>query len=368
MGEIMSIQPETQKKFKCYVCKQPMTSHHSHYVKMCVECGDFNEQKRIAKHQLSGYIALVTGARVKIGYHTSLRLLRDGATVIATTRFPYDALKRYIQEPDFFEWKDRIHLFGLDFRQIQQVEQFIGYLDITFPYLDIIINNACQSVRTPREEYQELKECERECTQLLLTSGLDASNKNWGAIASYQDRVSVSFQSFPINHFEIEGTDTVHEYQSWIAPSDQISLLEMLEVQLINVTAPFLLSTRLRPMMQRSPHQNRFIVNVTSVEGTFDLARKGSRHTHNNMAKASLNMMSLTLAKEMKRDRIFVNSVDPGWVSSLFTDFLPAKTEVEIPLQFEDAAARLCDPIYEGINVDNPTTGASIKDYRIVNW
>lgn len=364
----MRIQPEIQKKYKCYVCKQPMISHHPHYVKMCPECGDLNEQKRTAEHDLSGYIALVTGARVKIGYHTSLRLLRDGATVIATTRFPYDALKRYVQEPDFSEWKDRIYLYGLDFRQVQRVEQFVGYLDVTYPYLDIIINNACQSVRTPRDEYQVLKASEQECSQHLLTSEFELSHESWGEIAPYQDMVSESFQSFPLNHFELAGADDVHEYQSWVAPSDQISLLEMLEVQLINVTAPFLLSTRLKPMMQRSPHRNRFIINVTSVEGTFDLERKGSRHTHNNMAKASLNMMSLTLAKEMKRDRIFVNSVDPGWVSSLFTDFLPAKTEVEIPLQFEDAAARLCDPIYEGMNTESPITGASIKDYRVVNW
>jgi NAD(P)-dependent dehydrogenase (short-subunit alcohol dehydrogenase family) len=153
------------------------------------------------------------------------------------------------------------------------------------------------------------------------------------------------------------------EQHAWFARSDQISLMEMLEVQLINVTAPFLLNSRLKPAMLRSPNRNRFIINVSAMEGKFNTKRKGRYHVHTNMAKASLNMMTLTMAKEYKRDRIFITSVDPGWVSNQ----IPGK-EIKPPLSFEDAAARICDPIYEGKDAEQPVTGVFLKDYRKVDW
>jgi hypothetical protein len=136
-----------------------------------VECGNFNEQKRLARHDLTSYVALVTGGRVKIGYHTALRLLREGARVIVTTRFPYDAIRRYIQEPDWEDWKDRIHVYGLDFRRIDLVEAFAFSLNKQFPYIDIIVNNAAQTVRLPDEAYQALLQKEREWKTNWLGSG-----------------------------------------------------------------------------------------------------------------------------------------------------------------------------------------------------
>lgn len=156
-----------QKGYKCYVCKQPFTAKHPRYVKLCLECGNFNEQKKLAKHDLSSYIALVTGGRTKIGYHTALRLLRDGARVVVTSRFPYDALQRLIQEPDFEDWKDRIHIYGLDFRQVQRVEEFALFLGNHFPYIDIVINNAAQTVRMSEEEYRTLAVNETELKNRL---------------------------------------------------------------------------------------------------------------------------------------------------------------------------------------------------------
>ena len=45
---------------------------------------------------IKGYICLVTGGRVRIGYQICLKLLRAGATVITTTRWPTDAVLRYV--------------------------------------------------------------------------------------------------------------------------------------------------------------------------------------------------------------------------------------------------------------------------------
>lgn len=359
------------KIYPCYVCKQPLLDLHHHYSKLCKECGDFNEQKRMATHDLSGYIALVTGSRTKIGYYTALRLLRDGARVIVTTRFPYDAMQQYIQERDFEAWKDRIHVYGLDFRYIDQVEQFAYFLDKKFPFIDIIINNAAQTVRMPTEEYKTLllnePRLKNQLTgnQLLqLPSGEELATE---FISS--DIISEEFHPLQLINHEVELMNKNSlEHNSWIAQSDQISLMEMLEVQLINVTAPFLLSSRLKTSMLRSPNKNRFIINVTSVEGKFNIKRKGKNHVHTNMSKASLNMMTLTMAKEYKKHRIFITSVDPGWVSSLFPEKLQGKSTVQLPLDFYDAATRICDPIYEGKDVEKPATGVYFKDYKQVDW
>lgn len=98
------------------------------------------------------------------------------------------------------------------------------------------------------------------------------------------------------------------------------------------------------------------------------MRRKGRYHVHTNMAKASLNMMTLTLAKELKRDRIFVTSVDPGWVSNQYPDQARPPSAIQIPLDFHDAAARICDPIYEGKDAEKPMTGVFLKDFQPIDW
>ncbi|SFS71465.1 SDR family oxidoreductase [Marininema halotolerans] len=357
------------KRYPCYVCKQPLTIPHPHYSKLCPSCGDLNEKKRIGRHDLHQYTSLVTGGRTKIGYFTALRLLRDGARVIITTRFPYDALQQYIQEHDYETWKDRIHIFGLDFRYIDQVEQFAYLLDQSFSHIDIIINNAAQTVRMPEEEYHTLLLNESNLkTQLFSPALLQLSSGEKQEFTS-TPHISEKFMPLQLINQEVEVPKKhLADYNSWIAKSQDISLMEMLEVQLINVTAPFLLNSRLKNSMLRSPNRNRFIINVTSVEGKFNVKRKGKNHVHTNMSKASLNMMTLTMAKEYKKHQIFISSVDPGWVSSLFPEKLQGQNSVQLPLDFHDAAARICDPIYEGKDIERPTTGVYFKDYKQVDW
>lgn len=342
---------------------------HSHYTQLCYECGEMNEKKRLAKHDLSAYIALVTGGRIKIGYYTALRLLRNGARVIVTTRFPYDAFQRYIQEPDFEDWKDRIHIYGLDFRRIERVEDFAHFLQRQFPYIDLIVNNAAQTVRMTEEEYNAVALNESKLKQQLTSSKPELLlGENPNSPIVHMD-TTYDFQQLQLIDHEIKPTEAApSRHNSWVAASDQISLVEMLEVQLINVTAPFLLNTKLKPLMLRSPNRNRFIINVSSVEGKFSLKRKGRYHVHTNMAKASLNMMTLTMAKEYKRHRIFITSVDPGWVSNQYPTKAEAKSKIQLPLDFHDAASRICDPVYQGKDAEQPATGVFFKDYKPVDW
>jgi len=108
----------------CYVCKERYLELHPFYDQLCRACGDFNYEKRTETADLSGRVALLTGGRVKIGYQAGIKLLRAGAQLIVTTRFPRDAAGRYAQEADFDDWADRLEIFGLDLRHTPSVEAF----------------------------------------------------------------------------------------------------------------------------------------------------------------------------------------------------------------------------------------------------
>ena len=133
----------------CYVCKQKYRRIHHFYDQMCPACGEFNFHKRTETADLTGRVALLTGGRVKIGYQAGLKLLRAGASLIVTTRFPRDSAARYAEEPDFGEWGHRLEVFGLDLRHTPSVEAFCQQLVATRERLDFIVNNACQTVRRP---------------------------------------------------------------------------------------------------------------------------------------------------------------------------------------------------------------------------
>jgi hypothetical protein len=135
----------------CYVCKQKFTTVHHFYDQMCPECAEFNFRKRTELADLHGRVALLTGGRVKIGYQAGLKLLRCGADLIVTTRFPRDSAQRYAREPDFADWGHRLEIYGLDLRHTPSVEGFCQQLLQTHSRLDFIVSNACQTVRRPPE-------------------------------------------------------------------------------------------------------------------------------------------------------------------------------------------------------------------------
>ena len=148
--------PELNASRDCYICKAAYTRLHFFYDSMCPLCGDFNYQKRFQSASLKGQVALITGSRLKIGYQATLMMLRAGARVIATTRFPVDAAMRFAREADFNEWGDRLQVHGLDLRHTPSVEIFARYIEQTTDRLDILINNAAQTVRRPQGFYAHL--------------------------------------------------------------------------------------------------------------------------------------------------------------------------------------------------------------------
>jgi NAD(P)-dependent dehydrogenase (short-subunit alcohol dehydrogenase family) len=373
-------EPET-----CYVCKQPFVELHPFYHLLCPGCAAFNFQMRDLHADLTGRTALVTGGRVKIGHEVVLRLLRDGARVLVVTRFPHAAAKRLHAEPDSASWLHRLEVYGLDLRNLPAVEAFAQHLLDTEPHLDILIHNAAQTIRRPAGFYRELaaqeaqpalavpEEARRlvrlEAPQALvatLAAGDDDLPRTGIAVAGASDVL-------PVDQLQDNEERADHrDRNSWLLRLDEVSAPEMLEVQLVNQIAPFVLNARLRSLMARSPHPRRFIVNVSAMEGQFS-RHKTIHHPHTNMAKAALNMMTRTSGEDYARDGIFMTSVDTGWV----TDENPTpkrergQTERGFfpPLDIIDGMARIYHPVAFGLaRPETPYFGVFLKDYSPCPW
>ncbi|MBD2447952.1 SDR family oxidoreductase [Nostoc sp. FACHB-152] len=385
------------KSPRCIVCKKTYLQSHNFYTGICIECGNLNFSKRQQTADLRGMIAVVTGARVKIGYGVALRLLRDGATVIATSRFPHDTAKRYAAESDFLEWQHRLHIYGLDLRHLQSVEQFTQHICKFYPRLDIIINNAAQTVRRPPEFYRHLIEFESLSLQelppelqLLVAHNHTVNNDKPALLASTEAATFAESSAllsqiplipedsidnsafFPLGKYTDDGQQLdLRPFNSWLMKDDEVSILELLEVHIINAIAPFVINSRLKQLMSNCKPTNKYIINVSSMEGRFNDVDKAWRHPHTNMAKAALNQMTRTCAKEYAKHRIFMNAVDPGWIS-FQQPYHQAKSMQESgvvpPFDVADAAARICDLIYLGINQGKTPFAKLFKDYREIDW
>jgi NAD(P)-dependent dehydrogenase (short-subunit alcohol dehydrogenase family) len=387
----------------CYVCKTRVTRVHSFYDQMCRDCGDFNFAKRAQTADLRGRVALVSGARVKIGYQAAIMLLRAGARVIVTTRFPRDAAQRYAREKDYETWGERLQVYGLDLRHTPSVEAFAKSLSETESRLDFVLHNACQTVRRPSGFYQHLMDAEllphaslEEPAQRLLLGyeelrartarglsegarrgplfpvGLHAAPVLSQVALSDEDRLAGQ-QLFPAGQLDADLQQVdLRDINSWRLPLDQVGTVELLEVQLVNAIAPFVLNARLKPLMLRSCSFDKHIVNVSAMEGQFYRRFKTDKHPHTNMAKAALNMMTRTSAVDYAKDGIFMNSVDTGWVTDEDPHHIARRKTEECgfhpPLDIVDGAARIVDPIFDGMNTGKHVWGQFLKDYRPTAW
>jgi NAD(P)-dependent dehydrogenase (short-subunit alcohol dehydrogenase family) len=408
--EIESAHAEFRQERNCYVCKQPFAKMHRYYDSMCETCGEFNYAKREQTADLNGHYALITGARVKIGFQASLKLLRAGAYVIVTTRFPVDAIDRYSKEPDFGEFRARLEIHGLDLRHTPSVELFTQFLLERLPRLDYVLNNACQTVRRPAGFFEHLLARESAPLAALPDSwraslashdelrrrieGSPASQESKpGALVAaarslhgegllhsaalsqrrYLDEDYLGGEAlFPADRYDEDFQQVdLREVNSWRLRMHEVKTPELLEVQLVNAVAPYVLNARLKPLMLRTSGRHKHVVNVSAVEGQFYRTTKTDKHPHTNMAKAALNMMTRTSAPDFVKDGIHMNAVDTGWV----TDEDPAahaarKANLGFapPLDIIDGAARIVDPIFSGSLSGEHVWGQFLKDYKPAPW
>ena len=387
---------------RCYTCKEPFREADSFYHMLCPDCAARNAERRAARADLTGRRALLTGGRVKIGFQLALMLLRDGAQVTVTSRFPHDAVARFRAVPDSAGWLDRLTVAGVDLRDPRQVIGLCDDLARSGAPLDILVNNAAQTVRRPPESYALLAEAEYAaaeqaalpvgpgCPPVLLAPGFrpmpvlapawPVADLEAAAPRTGPGRPPAVYQPHVISAIDaIDAIGVIDEAgllpdpapaNSWSARLGELDPAELLETQLVNAIAPALLCDRLLPLLLASPRPRRYIVNVTAVEGRFAVRNKTAGHPHTNMAKAALNMLTRTSAQDLAERGLYLCSVDTGWI----TDENPAPKKARIagdgfrtPLDVVDGAARVYDPIVRG-EAGRPVWGVFLKDYREAAW
>jgi NAD(P)-dependent dehydrogenase (short-subunit alcohol dehydrogenase family) len=382
-----------QQPRACYVCKERFVEVDAFYHQLCPPCAAIHHERRDARTDLSGRRALLTGGRAKIGMYIALRLLRDGAETTITTRFPRDAARRFSAMADSSDWLHRLRIVGVDLRDPAQVVHLADSIAERGP-LDILINNAAQTVRRPPGSYALLADAERaplpagplpEITTYgnpheahpALLDGASAT-EHWAPTPHALAELALTAGSASPERIAAERAidagglvPDLHHENSWSQKIHEVDPIELLEVQLCNSTAPFILVGRLRGALAASPARRRYVVNVSAMEGQFGRGYKGPGHPHTNMAKAAVNMLTRTSAQELfETDAILMTSVDTGWI----TDERPHPQKMRLadagfhaPLDLVDGAARVYDPIVRG-EAGEDVFGVFLKDYRPWAW
>ena len=417
----------------CYICKKKLGTNNisKFYGSMCQKCGDYNYSFRTMQLDFKGRIAVVTGGRIKIGFYIVKKLLSYGCQVITTSRFPNDTLNKYKEDPDYDLWKNNLIIYPIDFRLFQSTVKFVNYIKDNFSHIDFLINNAAQTVRRNTEYYEyllpieikklpkeddnkiiknEYLELKKELSGKLIKEEGSGPLKKEEITKKYEKKhilkslvsllkknndpeteellpLSVITSQIKImeeneqSRIYIMGNDgQPYDFSkgknSWNLELDEISFQEFTEVQIINAWTPYYLCAKLKPMMMKSPFPDKYIVNVTAVEGIFNHFKR-TTHVHTNMAKAALNMLTRTCGKYLEKDKIYMTCVDTGWVSHMnemnkiiegenkdYSEFEMAN----VPLDELDGAMRVLHPIIEGIKNKNYLFGILLKDYVKSKW
>ena len=428
---------DNKKKFmfkSCYICKQRLglDNINKFYGTLCNKCGDYNYSFRTMELDFKGRIAIVTGGRVKIGYYIVKKLLSYGCKVITTSRFPNDALSRFKEDPDYDIFKNNLIIYPIDFRIFQSTVKFVNYIKDNCSHIDFLINNAAQTVRRNTEYYEyllpiELKKLNKEDDNKIikndylelkknisedlikeesfelsddqknemtkkyerreilnslaaLIKNKDPENEEILPLSVIASQIKIMEEKEQSKIYIMGGDGQPYDFtkgkNSWNLELDEISFQEFTEVQIINAWTPYYLCAKLKPMMMKSPFQDKYIVNVTAVEGIFNHFKR-TTHVHTNMAKAALNMLTRTCGKYLEKDKIYMTCVDTGWVSHMneMTKVIEGENKdysenemANVPLDELDGAMRVLHPIIEGIKNKNYMYGILLKDYVKSKW
>ncbi|MEV6104799.1 SDR family NAD(P)-dependent oxidoreductase [Streptomyces sp. NPDC051940] len=376
---------ELRRAQRCYVCKRFYQRLDGFYHLLCPDCAADNSARRALRADLRGRRALITGGRVKIGFQLALMMLRDGAEVLVTTRFPHDTLRRFQAAEGADGWLDRLGVIAVDLRDPRQVLGVCEQLRTSGEPLDILVNNAAQTVRRSPGSYAALAAGEGEGLprEVLAAPGfrpMTALPGGPGAAGALALVLDTTDEAGLLPHTDVggllPGTDEAGllpdtaPVNSWSARLGELDPAEVLETQLVNSLAPALLCDRLLPLLLAAPRERRYIVNVTAVEGRFTVRNKTDGHPHTNMAKAALNMLTRTSGPALAEHGVYMCAVDTGWITD--ENPLPKKDRIaangfRTPLDVVDGAARVYDPIVRG-EAGDPVAGVFLKDYQEAAW
>ncbi|OIW26594.1 NAD(P)-binding protein, partial [Coniochaeta ligniaria NRRL 30616] len=366
---------------RCYICRLAVHVPHKTCKAMCIPCGDFNtagsELSMPGNLDLSGKTALVTGARVNLGYHVALRLLRCGARVIVSSRYPRDAVSRYEAESDSSAWIDRLRIVGADFRSARDAFDLVSHVRSIISAwggrLDILINNAAQtltdSVKTEGQAVHRENILKDKVSMTPLLQHQYSARVRGGVQATIEgaeDTADLNERSNPNGGGAAPGSSKdmvpLEDKSSWVQSLSEIPYEDVISAHSVNTFVPLILIRELLPLMgditasppssQDNPNRPAgYVINVSSREGIFESSRsnphKAGRHVHTNMSKAALNMITETEAgPAWGRRRVVINTVNPGYMSAA-PEMEEAYDGVR-PIGWEDGAGRVLWPVAIG--------------------
>ncbi len=338
----------------------------------CLDCGILNYQWRIQNVNLDGMRFFITGIRVKIGFATTLRLLRAGAQVIGTTRYPNLALVNYSKEPDYNEWKDKLKIVQADFLKLDSVYELLDLIS-QFKF-NGFINMAFRTIRSSEFYSKTVQELESNISNFVSIDNIENNSQNPTQLikpnkisktnSTYMDLTTVNTDQLvgwkPEIKFNRYGDiQEIPHDNSWNKTIEQIDPKEIVECVALNQLVPTLIISRIKPNLVTP----KFIINVDSYEGQFDTS-KTDKHIHTNMCKSALNMLIRSLEEDPDPE-LHTHTINPGYVTGI--NFDPNKTD--FPLTPEDAASRITWPIFQLANkqpLDKSWT--KISNYSKTKW
>ncbi|KAH8660581.1 hypothetical protein BX600DRAFT_482372 [Xylariales sp. PMI_506] len=403
-------QPWADQRY-CYICRLSLAEPHRIYTSMCQPCGDFNLAGSSISLpdslDLTSKSALVTGARINLGYHTALRMLRCGARVVVSTRYPNDAAVRYSGEMDFASWKDRLKIVGADFRTARDAFALVAATRAALSEwgvstLDILVNNAAQTLTDSIRKEERAINLEHRYQKHADETGFLLHHRG---VPQYEARIRggtapLALYGMPqkllIGNGPVDQTMTLpHDVKddgrtdlepyfksSWVQTLSEIPYEDVISAHAVNTFVPLILCRELLPLMgsmqnmsqegqgkERHNKQSKplgYIINVSSREGIFETAAehsaKNGKHVHTNMSKAALNMITHTEAAPAWADRrVAMNSVDPGYMSA--APEMDGMFGGQRPLGWEDGAGRVLWPVARGETDGKSVWGRFLKHY-----
>ncbi|MCJ1323320.1 hypothetical protein MMC15_008676 [Xylographa vitiligo] len=366
------------KQRKCYICMFQLREPHRFYPALCRPCGDFN----IAESSLSlpknlnlkGKTALITGGRVNLGFTTALRMLRCGANVMVSTRYPRDAETRFSAESDSDSWGKK------------QVKEWSTCFEIP-ERLDILVNNAAQTLTDSVPT--EVKAIKREKTLELTSPSRFLIEKDAGYLPLVRGGMEDNHPNMRMAYRIADTSNPVaaisgsldavvlaeepYAPSSWVQSMSEIPYEDVISAHSVNFFVPLILCRELLPLMGKFKHDTispaspntpsstasspawtkpeGYIINVSSREGIFentpDAGMKNGKHVHTNTSKAALNMITETEAYVCwQKHRVAMNTVDPGYMSAAPEMAGPGVC----PIGWEDGAGRVLWPVAMGEN------------------
>lgn len=341
---------------KCYCCNKNRDLIYYEYDSMCIKCGMFNKIKRDMMADLTGQNIFISGIRQKIGFCAAYKLLKCGATIYGTTRYVAATLANFMAKPDYEEFKSRLNIIKCDFLNFDDVNNMI--LELKTIKLNAIINNACQTTMPSSQYLSDLHTLESTLAKQLTNEERYPYVKPICMGNTHTESRTLTLPNIVMNEFGDVKDFSLEN--SWTKKIEDISPMEIISANMINLVVPTLIINQLKPLLVGP----KFIINVTAIEGNFK-SKKNNYHAHTNSYKAGLNMLTKTIAMEMAEDpELWAYCIDPGFVSGVL------KLDNYYPIKMEDGGARIIDPIimYHNKLTMSRENNINLKNYKPFAW